>query len=159
MLAQRISTVEGVAQVSVFGGQQYAVRVQVDPELLASRGISLQDLQQSIGQSNVHMSTGTVTGPERTATIQANGQLQTADEFRSVIVAYRNGAPVRLGEVARVLDSVANNQTASWFNDTHAIVLAVQRQPGANTVEVVDNIKRQLPALEEQMPASVTLDT
>jgi len=159
LLAQRVSTVEGVAQVSVYGGQQYAVRIQVDPELLASRGISMQEVQDGIGRSNVNMSTGTLNGPEKTATIEANGQLLDADAFRPVIVAYRNGSPVRLGDLGQVYDSVANNKTASWFGNSRAIVLAIQRQPGANTVAVVDSIQKQLPAILEQMPASVKLDT
>jgi hydrophobic/amphiphilic exporter-1 (mainly G- bacteria), HAE1 family len=159
LLAQRISTVEGVAQVTVYGSQQYAVRIQVDPELLASRGISMQEISEAIDRSNVSMSTGTINGPDKAATIESNGQLTDASEFRSVIVAYRNGSPVRLSEIGKVTDSVANNMTAGWFNDTRAIVLAIQRQPGANTVAVVDAIREALPLLEQQIPASVTLDT
>jgi hydrophobic/amphiphilic exporter-1 (mainly G- bacteria), HAE1 family len=158
MLAQRISTLEGVAQVSVFGSQQYAVRIQVDPELLASRGISMQEVSQAIDRSNVSMSTGTIEGASKTATIESHGELKDAAGFRPIVVAYRNGAPVRLSDLGRVTDSVANNKTAGWFNDTRAVVLAIQRQPGANTVAVVDAIRKELPELEQQLPASVALD-
>jgi len=157
MLAQRISMVSGVAQVSVFGSQKYAVRVQADPLALASRGITLSDLQTAIQQGNVNLPTGTLDGSRQSYTVQANGQLNDADAFRSLIVAYRNGAPVRLDEVAKVADSVQNDKTASWFNDSRAIILAIQRQPGTNTIEVVDSIKTLLPTFQAQLPAAVNM--
>jgi hydrophobic/amphiphilic exporter-1 (mainly G- bacteria), HAE1 family len=158
LMAQRISMIDGVAQVSVFGSQKYAVRVQVDPNLMAARGIGMDQVQQAIQQSNANLPTGTLQGPNNSLRLEANGQLQDADAYRPIIVAYQNGSPVRLGELGRVIDSVENNKTASWFNDTRAIVLAVQRQPGTNTVEVVDNVKNLLPTFREQMPASVDLN-
>jgi len=157
MLAQRISMVNGVAQVSVFGSQKYAVRVQADPLALASRGISMSDVQTAIQQGNVNLPTGTLDGTHQSYTVQANGQLTDADAFRSLIVAYRNGAPVRLDEVAKVADSVQNDKTASWFNDSRAIILAIQRQPGTNTIEVVDSIKALLPTFQSQLPAAVNM--
>jgi hydrophobic/amphiphilic exporter-1 (mainly G- bacteria), HAE1 family len=157
-LAQRISTISGVAQVSVYGSQQYAVRIQLDPNQLASRGISMDQVEQAIDQSNANLPTGTLQGANKALRVTANGQLENADQFRPIIVAYQNGSPVRLGELGRVIDSVQNNKVASWFNDTRAIVLAIQRQPGTNTVEVVDNVKKILPTFREQMPASVDLN-
>jgi HAE1 family hydrophobic/amphiphilic exporter-1 len=157
MLAQRISMVNGVAQVSVFGSQKYAVRVQADPLALASRGITMSDLQTAIQQGNVNLPTGTLDGTHQSYTVQANGQLNDANAFRSLVVAYRNGAPVRLDEVARVADSVQNDKTASWFNDSRAIILAIQRQPGTNTIDVVDSIKALLPTFQAQLPAAVNM--
>ncbi|HEV7682057.1 MAG TPA: efflux RND transporter permease subunit [Pyrinomonadaceae bacterium] len=157
MLAQRISMVSGVAQVSVFGSQKYAVRVQADPLALASRGITMSDVQTAIQQGNVNLPTGTLDGNHQSATVQANGQLNDAAAFRSLIVAYRNGGPVRLNEVARVADSVQNDKTASWFNNARAIVLAIQRQPGTNTIEVVDSIKALLPTFQAQLPAAINM--
>ena len=157
MLAQRISMVDGVAQVSVLGSQKYAVRVQADPLALASRGITISDVQTAIQQGNVNLPTGTLDGSHQSYTVQANGQLNDADAFRSLIVAYRNGAPVRLDEVAKVTDSVQNDKTASWFNDSRAIILAIQRQPGTNTIEVVDSIKALLPTFQSQLPAAVNM--
>jgi len=157
MLAQRISMVSGVAQVSVFGSQKYAVRVQADPLALASRGITLGDLQSAIQQGNANLPTGTLDGIRQSYTVQANGQLNDANAFRSLIVAYRNGAPVRLDEVARVSDSVQNDKTASWFNNSRSIILAIQRQPGTNTIEVVNSIKGLLPTFQAQLPAAVNM--
>jgi hydrophobic/amphiphilic exporter-1 (mainly G- bacteria), HAE1 family len=157
-LAQRISMINGVAQVSVYGSQKYAVRIQLDPNQLAARGISMDQVQQAVSQSNANLPTGTLDGPNKSLRVAANGQLQTADQYRPIIVAYQNGSPVRLGELGRVIDSVQSDKVASWFNDTRAIVLAIQRQPGTNTVEVVDNVKKILPTFREQMPASVDLN-
>ena len=158
LMAQRISMIDGVAQVSVFGSQKYAVRIQIDPNMMAARGIGMDQVQQAVQQANANLPTGTLQGPNNSLRIESNGQLEDADAYRPVIVAYQNGSPVRLGELGRVIDSVENNKTASWFNDTRAIVLAVQRQPGTNTVEVVDNVKNLLPTFREQMPASVDLN-
>ncbi|PYJ97299.1 MAG: acriflavine resistance protein B [Verrucomicrobia bacterium] len=158
MMAQRISMVNGVAQVSVFGAQQYAVRVQVDPNKLASRGIGIDEVQQAVSQGNVNLPTGALNGTHQAFTVQANGQLMNAADYRPLIVAYRNGAPVRLQELGRVLDSVQNDKIASWVNNTRAISMAVQRQPGINAVEVVDNIRKLMPDFRALLPASVKLE-
>ncbi|HYG24858.1 MAG TPA: multidrug efflux RND transporter permease subunit [Verrucomicrobiae bacterium] len=157
-MAQRISMVAGVAQVSVFGSQQYAVRIRVDPTKLAAYGIGIDEVAQAVEQSNVNLPTGTLDGARQAYTILANGQLREAKEYRPIIVAYRNGQPVRLEQLGSVLDSVQNDKVASWFNNTRAIVLAVQRQPGANTVEVVDSIRALLPSIRVQLPASVSVE-
>jgi HAE1 family hydrophobic/amphiphilic exporter-1 len=157
-LAQRISMINGVAQVSVYGSQKYAVRIQLDPNQLAARGIGMDQVQQAVSQSNANLPTGTLDGPNKSLRVAANGQLETADQYRPIIVTYQNGSPVRLGELGRVIDSVQSDKVASWYNDTRAIVLAIQRQPGTNTVEVVDNVKQILPTFREQIPASVDLN-
>jgi hydrophobic/amphiphilic exporter-1 (mainly G- bacteria), HAE1 family len=162
LLAQRISMINGVAQVSVFGSQQYAVRVQVDPNKLAAYGIGIDEVESAVEQGNVDQPTGTLYGRHQAFTVQATGQLQKAADYRPLIVAYRNGNPVRLQELGRVIDSVQNDKVAAWYN-THdssarAIVLAIQRQPGANTVAVVDNISRLLPQFRNQIPAAVHID-
>jgi hydrophobic/amphiphilic exporter-1 (mainly G- bacteria), HAE1 family len=163
MMAQRISMVNGVAQVSVYGSQKYAVRVQLDPKALAAHQIGIDEVNQAVQNANVNLPTGTFDGKDQAYTVQANGQLFDAAAYKQVIVAYRNGAPVRLQDVGTVLDSVENDKTASWFiNSKHqinrAMVLAIQRQPGTNTVEVVDNIKKLLPQFREQMPAGANLN-
>jgi len=158
LLAQRISMVNGVAQVSVFGSQQYAVRIQVDPNKLAAYSLGIDQVEQAVEAGNVNQPLGTLYGQHQAYTVQASGQLKTAAAFRPMIVAYRNGNPVRLQELGDVTDSVQNNKVASWYNNTRAIVLAVQRQPGANTVEVVDNIKKLLPQFREVIPAAVHMD-
>ena len=158
LLAQRISMITGVAQVSVFGSQQYAVRVQVDPNKLAAYGIGIDEVETAVEQGNVDQPTGTLYGRHQAFTVQANGQLQKAADYRPLIVAYHNGHPVRLQELGRVIDSVQNDKVASWFDTTRAIVLAIQRQPGANTVAVVDNITRLLPQFRNQIPAAVHIN-
>jgi HAE1 family hydrophobic/amphiphilic exporter-1 len=158
-LAQRISTVNGVAQVSVFGQQKYAVRVQVDPNALAARGVGISEVEQAVAQANVNLPTGTLYGKDRMFAVQATGQLADAVAFRPVIVAYRNGAPVRLQELGRVIDSVQNDKVAAWFKGKRGIVLAIQRQPGTNTIEVVDNIKQLLPTFRAEVPPSVEIET
>ena len=157
MMAQRISMISGVAQVQVYGSQKYAVRVQVNPEALAATGIAVSEVAEAIGQGNVNLPTGTLQGKYQALTIQATGQLSDAAAYRPLIVAYRNGAPVRLDQLSRVIDSVETEKTISWLNDTRAIVLSIQRQTGTNTVEVVDNIRKLLPSFREQIPASVNL--
>ncbi|HRD50218.1 MAG: efflux RND transporter permease subunit [Candidatus Competibacter sp.] len=157
MLAQRLSTLAGVAQVRVFGSQKFAVRVQANPDQLAARNIGLDELQKAIQQGNVNQPTGAFDGPRQSIVIRTNGQLETAAAYDALIIAYRNGAPVRLNEVAAPLDSVENNKVASWYVDRRAIVLAIQRQPGANTVETVDAIKRILPVFQDKLPASIQL--
>jgi hydrophobic/amphiphilic exporter-1 (mainly G- bacteria), HAE1 family len=158
MISQRISMISGVAQVGVYGAQKYAVRAQLDPNLLAARGIAIADVEAALEKHNVNLPTGTLWGPKQSFTVQANGQLERADKYRPLIVAYRNGAPVRLEQLGRVIDSVENDKVASWFNDRRSITLVVQRQPGTNTVEVVDRIKALLPEFRAQMPPSVNLD-
>jgi HAE1 family hydrophobic/amphiphilic exporter-1 len=157
VIAQRLSMVSGVAQVSVFGAQKYAVRVDVDPAGLAARRIGIDQVAQAISQANVNRPTGTLYGPDRSYVVEANGQLMEAAAYREVPVAYRNGTPVRLGELARVYDGVENDKSASWFNDARTVYLAIQRQPGTNTVDVVDSIRALLPQLQAQLPAAVDL--
>ncbi|MGE5815171.1 MAG: efflux RND transporter permease subunit [Acidobacteriota bacterium] len=157
MVAQRLSMVNGVAQVSVFGAQKYAVRVDVDPAELAARRIGIDQVANAIAEANVNRPTGTLYGPERSYVVEANGQLTEAAAYREVPVAYRNGTPVRLSELARVYDGVENDKSASWFNDARTVYLAIQRQPGTNTVTVVDSIRALLPQLQAQLPASVDL--
>ena len=158
MIAQRISTVNGVAQVQVFGSQKYAVRVQVDPDALASMSIGIDQVRQALASGNVNLPTGVLYGQHQAYTVQATGQLNTAAAYRPLIVSYKNGSPVRLEQVANVTDSVENDKVASWYNGNRAIVLAVQRQPGTNTVEIVDQIKQLLATMKQQLPASVSLD-
>jgi len=158
LLAQRISMINGVAQVSVYGSQQYAVRIQVDPNKLAAYNLGIDQVELAVQQGNVNQPLGTLYGKHQAFTVQANGQLNDAADFRPMVVAYRNGNPVRLQELGHVLDSVQNNKVASWYNNTRAIVLAVQRQPGANTVEVADNIQQMLPLFRQQIPAAVKLE-
>ncbi len=157
-LAQRISTISGVAQVLVYGQQKYAVRVQADPGALAARGVSMNEVQQAVATSNVNQPTGTLYGKDRMFAVQATGQLYNAAAFKQIIVTYRNGSPVRLGEVANVIDSVQSDKLAAWFKDKRGIVLAIQRQPGTNTIEVVDAVKRLLPTFRAEVPPSIGID-
>ena len=157
-LAQRISTITGVAQVQVFGSQKYAVRVQLDPRALTTRGIGIDEVQQALGRSNVNLPTGTLYGQHQMFNVMATGQLQNAEAFRPLIVAYRNGSPVRLEELGRVIDGVQTDKVASWYNDERAVILAIQRQPGTNSVEVVDSIRALLPRFRQELPASVNLN-
>ena len=158
LIAQRISMVDGVSQVQVYGSMKYAVRAQMDPNALASRGIGVDDIDSAIRNANPNTATGTLYGKFSNLTVQTNAQLDDAAQFRKLIVAYRNGSPVRLEEVANVLDSVENNKVASWFNGRRSVTMAVQRQPGTNTVAVVDAIKALIPQFKQQLPASVNLD-
>src|SRR5687767_9734237 len=149
-LAQRISTIAGVAQVTIFGSQKYAVRVQVDPRALAARGIGIDEVERAIAQANVNKPTGTLYGARQAVNVQATGQLMDAAGYRRIIVAYRNGSPVRLEEIGRVVDGVQTDKVASWFNDDRAVVLAVQRQPGTNAIQVVDAVRALLPSFRQQ---------
>jgi HAE1 family hydrophobic/amphiphilic exporter-1 len=158
LMAQRISMVSGVAQVQIYGSQKFAVRAQLDPRALASRRIGIDEVTDALAKGNVNLPTGTLWGKDKAFTVQATGQLYDAAAYRPLIVAYRNGSPVRLDELGRVIDSVENDKVANWYNNTRSIVLAIQRQPGTNTVEVVDSIKRLLPTFRAQIPASVYLD-
>jgi HAE1 family hydrophobic/amphiphilic exporter-1 len=157
ILAQRISMISGVAQVQVFGSQKYAVRVQVDPRALASRSIGIDEVASAVMNANVNLPTGTLWGTHRAFTLQSSGQLTDAAAYRPVIVSYRNGSPVRLRDIGRVIDSVENDKVASWYNNVPAIVLAIQRQPGTNTVEVVDRIKDVLQMMRADIPPSINL--
>ena len=156
-IAPRISMISGVAQVLIYGSQKFAVRIQLDPQALATRGIGIDEASSAVQRGNVNLPTGILWGHHQAVTVQANGQLMDAEAYQPLIVAYRNGSPVRLREIGRVIDSVENDKIANWYNETPAIVLAVQRQPGTNTVEVVDSIKRLLPSFQAQMPASIHL--
>ena len=158
LIARRISTISGVAQVNVHGSQKYAVRAQLDPKALASRQIGIDEVATAIDDANVNLPTGMLDGTKQAFTIEANGQLFKAAAYRQMVVAYRDGSPVRLEELGQVIDSVENTKTAGWYNNTRAIVLTVQRQPGTNTIEVVDNVKKLLPTFRSQMPASVELN-
>jgi hydrophobic/amphiphilic exporter-1 (mainly G- bacteria), HAE1 family len=155
MMAQRISMVEGVAQVNVYGAQKYAVRVQLDPNALAHRQLGIDEVANAITSENVNLPTGILNGPTKTYTVQANGQLQDAAGFRQLTVAYRNGAPVKLGDLGEVLDNVQDNRAASWFNGKRSIVLAIQRQPGSNTVAVATGVNDLMEKLKTQLPAGV----
>jgi HAE1 family hydrophobic/amphiphilic exporter-1 len=157
-VAQRISMVSGVAQVQVFGAQKYAVRVQLDPKALATRSIGINEVADAIANGNVNLPTGILYGAHQAFTIEASGKLNNAEAYRPLVVAYRNGAPVRLGELGRVIDSVENDKIAGWYNNVRNIGLAIFRQPGTNTVQTVDSIRKLLPSFRAQMPGSVDLN-
>jgi HAE1 family hydrophobic/amphiphilic exporter-1 len=158
ILAQRISMVNGVAQVDVFGSQKYAVRVQLDPNQLAARQIGIDDVVLAIQRGNVDLPVGTLDAPSRAYTLVSEGQLLNAAAFQPLVVAYRNGAPVRVQDIGRAIDSVENTRALSWFKDKRAVILGVQRQPGANVVDVVDAINAILPSLRAQIPQSINLE-
>ncbi len=159
MLAQQISQLPGVAQVLVYGAQKFAVRVQVDPIAAAARNISLDDVRTVLVKANSNTPVGTLSGPDRDVTLLATGAIRHASDYRNVVAAWRNGAPVKLEEIARVIDSVENDKIASWFNNDRAIVLAIQRQPDANTVEVVDLVRQKIPSFRAQIPPSIRMET
>jgi multidrug efflux pump len=156
-LAQKISQLPGVGLVSISGGQKPAVRVQANPTALASYGLGLEDVRAALMAANVDQAKGVIDGPRQSFTIGANDQLLTSQEYNGVIVAYRNGAPVRLSDVATAVDSAENVQQAAWVNTTPAVLLNIQRQPGANIISVADRIKKVLPQLQASMPAAVKL--
>jgi HAE1 family hydrophobic/amphiphilic exporter-1 len=158
-LAQRISTISGVAQVQVFGQQKYAVRVQLDPNALASRSVGINEVESAVATANVNLPTGTLYGKDRMFAVQATGQLNDAAAFRPVIVTYRNGSPIRLEELGRVVDSVQNDKLAAFFKGKRGIVLAIQRQPGTNTIDVVDAIKNLLPTFRSEVPPAIDIQT
>jgi HAE1 family hydrophobic/amphiphilic exporter-1 len=158
-LAQRISTINGVAQVQVFGQQKYAVRVQVDPNAMAARGVGINEVESAVSNANVNLPTGTLYGKDRMFAVQATGQLNDAAAFRPIIVTYRNGSPIRLQELGRVIDNVQNDKLAAWFKGKRGIVLAIQRQPGTNTIEVVDSIKQLLPTFRSEVPPAIDIET
>lgn len=158
ILAQRLSMVDGVAQVQVYGSQKYAVRIYLDPQSLSAKGLGIDEVADAISQGNSNLPTGNLYGKNQNYTIESNGQLNNAEAYRSLVVSYRNSAPVQLGELGKVFDSVENDKVASWFNGKRAIVLAIQRQPGSNTVAVVDGIKKILPSFREQIPAAIDME-
>jgi len=162
MMAQRISMVPGVAQVAVYGSQTYAVRIQLNPDALASRGIGLDQVSTAVQAGNVNLPTGTLYGPDQSFTLESNGQLNNAAEYRELIVTYRNGSPVRLKDLGRVIDSVQNDKIAAWAyapkSHQRTVFLAIQRQPGTNTVEVAAEVKKLLPMFRNQLPASVNFN-
>src|SRR6476646_5693532 len=157
-LAQQISQLPGIAQVLIYGAQKFAVRVQVDPVAAASRNISLEDIRSVVSKTNSNTPVGTLNGPKQSVTLKASAAMTNAEEYRKVVVAYRNGVPVPLDAVARVIDSVENDKIASWFNENRAIVLAIQRQPDANTVAVVDLVRERLPQYRAMVPPSIRME-
>jgi HAE1 family hydrophobic/amphiphilic exporter-1 len=158
LMAERIGTLPGVAQVQIFGAQKFAVRVQANPEALAAKGLTFEDVQNAVAAANSNTPVGTLDGPQQAFTVEASGVLPHAADFRPIIIAYRNGAPVRLSDVATVVDSVENTKIASSYNGRRGVVLSVLRQPDANTVEVVDRVKALIPIFEQQIPPSVHLE-
>jgi HAE1 family hydrophobic/amphiphilic exporter-1 len=157
VMAQRISMVSGVAQVLVYGSQKYAVRIQLDPKALAFRSIGLDQVADAVRRANVNLPTGALYGKNRAFTVQASGQLTSAEPYRSIIIAYRGGKPVRLADVGTAINGVESDKTAAWYIDQRSVILAIQRQPGTNTVEVAGAVKDLLPAFQAQLPASVSL--
>jgi HAE1 family hydrophobic/amphiphilic exporter-1 len=158
-LGQQLSMIAGVAQVQVYGAAKYAVRVDVDPNKMASLQIGINDVSQAIQNGNSNLPVGSIYAPNGTYTLQSNGPLENAAQFRPLIVAYRNGAPVRLDEVADVRDGIQDEYSKSWFNGERSVILAIQKQPGTNTIEIVDAINRMLPRLEQQVPGAITVTT
>jgi HAE1 family hydrophobic/amphiphilic exporter-1 len=156
-IGQALSQIQGVAQVVIFGAQKFAIRVQADPEAAAARGISLEEVRAAVSRANSSTPVGTLNGPKQDVALQASGQMDKAADYRHVIVAWRNGSPVRLDEIAHVYDSVENDKIATWFNGTRSIVLAIYKQPDANTVAVVDGVLAKLPMLRAQIPPSVQI--
>jgi hydrophobic/amphiphilic exporter-1 (mainly G- bacteria), HAE1 family len=158
ILAQRISMISGVAQVDVIGSQKFAVRIQLDPNQLAARQVGIDDVVAAVQRGSVDLPVGTLNAPNRAYTLVSDAQLSNAEAFRPMVVTYRNGAPVRIQDLGTALDSVENNKVGSWFNDKRSVILGIQRQPGANVVEVVDSIKAVLPTLRAQIPQSIDLE-
>jgi len=157
LLGQQISMISGVAQVSVFGSMKYAVRIQLDPKELASRQIGIDEVTAAVQNANVNLPTGTLYGAHKAFTVQANGQMTDAGMYRQMIVAYRNGSPVRLDELGKVYDSVQNTKLANWINTKPGIILAIQRQPGTNTIEIVNAIRKLLPSFRAIMPPAMEM--
>jgi hydrophobe/amphiphile efflux-1 (HAE1) family protein len=152
---QKISQIPGVGLVGIGGQQKPAIRVQVDPQALATRGISLEDVRTVLGQANVDLAKGTLNSPRQTYTLNTNDQLLKADDYANLVIAYRNGAPVRVRDVGRAISAPENDLIAGWFNRQRAIILAIQRQPGANVIETVDRVKAMLPVLEASIPSAI----
>ena len=157
-LAQKISQLSGVGLVTISGGQKPAVRVQANPTALASYGLSLEDLRTALSAANVDQAKGTLNGPRQSFTIGDNDQLLTAAAYRPLIIAYRNGGPIRLSDVAKVVDGAENNQLAAWMDTTPAVIVNIQRQPGTNIIGVVDRVKNVLPRLQAALPSSIHVE-
>jgi HAE1 family hydrophobic/amphiphilic exporter-1 len=158
LLSQRISMASGVAQVLVYGAQKYAVRVELNPDALVAHNIGIDEVQRAVQQSNVNSPTGRLQGEKQAFTVQSSGQLTSAEAYRPLIVAWRNGMPVRLEQLGRVVDGVENDKLIAWFNGERGVILAIQRQPGTNTVEVVDNVKALLPVFRAEIPPAIKLN-
>jgi hydrophobic/amphiphilic exporter-1 (mainly G- bacteria), HAE1 family len=158
VIAPRVSTLSGVAQVNVFGSMKYAVRIQLDPSQLATRGIGIDEVGDAVAKHNVNLPSGTLWGAHQAFTVEANGQLMDAAHYRPMVVTYRNGSPVHLGDLGEVQDSVEDTRNFAWYNQQRAIMFQVMRQPGTNTVEVIDRINALLPSLREQLPPAVTMN-
>src|SRR5207248_457006 len=161
-IAQRISQVTGVAQVQVLGGQKYAMHAQLDPHALAARQIGINEVETALRNWNVNVPTGSIIGPHQVFTLQATGQLMNAEQYKSMIITYRSGAPVRLEQLGSIIDGVEDQRTASWFytpdGEQRAITLGIQRQPGTNTIAVADAVKALLPQFRAELPTSVHMD-
>jgi HAE1 family hydrophobic/amphiphilic exporter-1 len=158
LLAQRFSMASGVSSVQVYGAQKYAVRVQLNPDEMAARGIGFDDVMQAVQRSNVNLPTGKLYGEKQAFTVQSSGELTRAAAYRPLVVAYKNGVPIRLEQLANVIDGVEDDHAVAWFQGVRGMILAIQRQPGTNTVEVVDNVKALLPQLRAEIPPAVKLD-
>src|SRR6266566_1525952 len=158
VLAQRLSTVSGVSRVQIYGAQKYAVRIQADPDKLRAHQVGIDEVQRAVQQSNVNLPTGRLYGPKQAFTVQSSGQLMQASAYRPLIVQWRKGVPLRLEELANVIDSVEDNKTIAWNNGTRGIILAVSRQPGTNTVQIVDNVRKLLPALQAALSPAVQFE-
>ncbi|MET0875967.1 MAG: efflux RND transporter permease subunit, partial [Tardiphaga sp.] len=154
-IGQALSQIPGVAQVVIYGSQKFAIRVQADPEAAAARGLSLEDIRTAVSRANSSTPVGTLNGPKQDISLQASGQMNKAADYNQIVVAWRNGSPVKLNEVAKIYDAVENDKVATWLNGKPSIVLAIQKQPDANTVAVVDGVRAKLPSLRAQLPPSV----
>src|SRR6185295_11441152 len=157
-LAQKLSQIPGVGLVSISGGQRPAVRVQADPRSLAANGLTLDDVRTAIGAANVNQAKGSFDGPTQASTIDANDQLRSADEYRQLIIAYRAGRPIRLTDVAQAVDDAENVRLAAWANQSAAVLVNIQRQPGSNVIEVVDRVNKLLPQLRASLPGAVEVE-
>src|SRR6478672_133167 len=156
-IGQTLSQIPGVAQVNIYGAQKFAIRVQADPQAAAARGLSLEDIRAAVSRANSSTPVGTLNGPKQDVALQASGQMDKAADYHQIVVAWHNGSPVKLDEVAKIYDSVENDKIASWLNDERSIVLGIQKQPDANTVAVVDSLLAKLPALRAQIPPPVDI--
>jgi len=157
LLAQRLSMIDGVALVNVYGSAKHAVRIDLDPGAMAARGLGIDQVQAAVGNGNVNLPTGTLYGSDRTYNVMVNGQFEAAKSFADLIVSYQNGAPVRLRDIGRIYDGVQNDKVAAWVNGQRGVLLAVQRQPGANTIAVVERVRAVLPEFRKQLPAGLDL--
>jgi HAE1 family hydrophobic/amphiphilic exporter-1 len=158
VLQQQVSTIDGVAQVQFWGRQRFAVRIQVNPGALVTRELSLTEVEEAVKAGNTNLPTGTIAGDAQEASIKTTGQLSRAADYNNLVVAYRNGAPVRIKDVGRAIDDVDNRRTSTFFGNEQGMLMAVYRQPGSNTVKIVDQITKALPQLREQIPAAITLE-